>query len=83
LARLRFNAGHPGRPTRLGLSFQHLKPSLQLGDDGLLLGDDGLLPGDDGLLLGDHGLLLGDDGQQGLPAGGSQVKTGIHASDLT
>ena len=62
LARLRFNAGHPGRPARLGLSFQHLKPSLQLGDDGLL---------------------LGDDGQQGLPAGGSQVKTRIHASDLT
>ena len=64
LARLRFNAGNPGRPTRLGLSFQHLKPSLQLGDDGLLLGNDGLLPGDDGLLLGDEGL-------QGLPAGGS------------
>ena len=38
LAGLRFNAGHPGRPTRLGLSFQHLKPSLQLGDYGLLLG---------------------------------------------
>ena len=40
------------------LSFQQVKPSLQLGDDGLL---------------------LGDEGQQGLPAGGSQVKTGIHA----
>ena len=62
LAGLRFNAGHPGRPTRLGLSFQHLKPSLQLGDEGLL---------------------LGDEGQQGLPAGGSQGKTRIHASGLT
>ncbi len=41
LAGLRFNARHSGRPARLGLSFQHLKPSLQLGDDGLLLGDEG------------------------------------------
>ena len=24
LAGLRFNAGHPGRPARLGLSFQHI-----------------------------------------------------------
>ena len=76
LAGLRFNAGHSGRPTRLGLSFQHLKPSLLLGDNGLPLGDDGLQ-------LGDDGLLLGDDGQQGLPAGDSQVKTRIHVSDLT
>ena len=44
-----------GRLARLGLSFQHVNLSLQ----------------------------LGDDGQQGLPAGGSQVKNGIHTSDLT
>ena len=54
--------GIRGDPPGFGLSFQHVKPSLQLSDDGLL---------------------LGDEGQQGLPAGGSQVKTGIHASDLT
>ena len=62
LAGLRLNAGHSGRPARLGLSFQQVKPSLQLGDEGLL---------------------PGDEGQQSLPAGGSQVKAGIHASDLT
>ena len=28
-------------------------------------------------------LQLDDDDQQGLPAGGSQVKNGIHTSDLT
>ena len=72
-----------------GLAFPSNSPqafAALLGDDyGLLLGDYGLLLGDYGLLLGDYGLLLGDYGllQQGLPAGGSQVKTRIHASDLT